>query len=505
MDSKIYPIVLCGGMGSRLWPMSRIEQPKQFQPVEGVGSPTYFQTTLQRHRGTIFGDPVVVTNARHGAIVDRQMRELQSGGIIIAEPAGRNTGPAVLAAALVLLERDADAQLLVLPSDHIIKGDINRIIGAMEEPADDGRIVTFGVEPHYPETGYGYIMDGGAYKNYAGLHRVSEFVEKPHFERAKQLLTTGFSYWASGISLFRADTIIEEYTRFDPDTVATVTEAVLRRSAKPVRAGGREHMLLDEASFIKATSEPTERAVFEHSSAIALAPLPGIEWDDVGAWTAVHQISNRTEDNNAISGDVIALDTKNSLIRSGDRLVTVIGMQDVIVVDTPDAVLVTSREKAQDVKKLVEMMQSSDRSQVRSHLTRDTTWGQVETLRRAAGYNLRHLSVNPGALVTIDGAGIGPSVVTVVHGEGECEFGGRKMRLKRGESLPISMEVALTINNTGSESLRLVQLMFDDKGEAAVDQVNVSAELHALPQTTRKGPETAAETKALEAALNAAR
>jgi mannose-1-phosphate guanylyltransferase / mannose-6-phosphate isomerase len=499
MNRQIYPIVLCGGMGSRLWPMSRVEQPKQFQPVAGAGSSTFFQTTLQRHRGEAFAEPVVVTNARHGAIVDRQMRELQLPGIVLAEPAGRNTGPAVLAAALSLVERDPDAVMLVLPSDHIIKGDLNATITSMQSAANDGRIVTFGVVPQYPETGYGYIMDGGGFRNYPGLHRVSQFVEKPAYDKALQLMTTGFSYWASGISLFRADTIIEEYTRFDPATVAAVRAALAQASRKDKTAGGREHVLLEESAFGAATSEPTERAVFERSEAIALAPLPGIEWDDVGAWNAVHQISERTSDGNAITGDVIAMGTKNSLIRGNDRLVAVVGMTDIIVVDTPDALLVTNREHSQDVKKLVEKLMSEARPQVRSHVTRDTSWGQVEMLTRAQGYDMRLLSVHAGASVKISGSGVGPSLITVVSGEGNCEIAGQKVHLTRGKTLPIDSDVVLSVTNPSGPDLRLVQLLFTDTADAPAEHLVVGAALHALPTRASNGHDHAPSRVGAEA------
>ncbi|MEO8530820.1 MAG: sugar phosphate nucleotidyltransferase [Deltaproteobacteria bacterium] len=496
MERQIYPIVLCGGMGSRLWPMSRVEQPKQFQPVAGVGSSTFFQTTLQRHRGGKFAPPVVVTNMRHGAIVERQMRELQSPGIILAEPMGRNTGPAVLAAALELIARDPDAQMLVLPSDHIIKGDLNAVVFEMIYAADDGRIVTFGIVPHYPETGYGYIMDGGGFRNYPGLHRVGQFIEKPEYDVAVKLMTTGFSYWASGISLFRADTIIDEYERFDPKTVAAVRAALTNATRKDVPASGREHIALEEASFELAASEPTERAVFERSEAIALAPLLSIEWDDVGAWNAVHQISERTADGNAISGDVIAMDTKNSLIRAEGRLVTVIGMRDVIVVETADAVLVTNRERSQDVKKVVEGLMKDNRPQVRSHVKRDTSWGQVETLSRAADCDMRMLSVTPGATVRIGGAGSGPSLVTVLSGEGECEIASQKISIARGKCLPIDADVMLSISNVNGHDLRLVQMLFTDKTKGMDDHVSVGATLHVLP--TARHIEAVADTQVVE-------
>lgn len=463
MTHSIHPVVLCGGMGSRLWPMSRVEQPKQFQPVNGKGSLSFFQTTLQRHRGDAFHDPIVVTNVRQSAIVDRQMRELQYKGRVIAEPVGRNTGPAVLAAALTILRDDPDGQMLVLPSDHIIKGNLNRTILAMVRGADEGRIITFGIKPAYPETGYGYIVDGGGFLNYPGLHRVEQFVEKPPYEQSKELVASGFSYWASGISLFRADTLVAEFRRFDPNCYEAVAEAVERAT------GPSNRIFLDEAAFSRATNQPTERIVFERSSAIALAPVLDIEWDDVGAWNSVHQISDRDANGNVENGDVITLDTTNSFIQSDGRLIAVIGMHDVIIVETPDAILVAHRDHAQSVKKLVEGLIADDRPEVKSHVVRDTSWGQIETVSQTNGYDMRMLTIQPGASLRVNGTGIGPSLLTVVSGEGICMLHGVERTISRGHTLPIDATHALPLRNMSSKALRIMQMTFtqEDEGEAA--------------------------------------
>ena len=453
MMSSIYPLVLCGGMGSRLWPMSRIEQPKQFQPVNGKGSLTFFQTTLQRHRGGPFGTPVVVTSATQTQLVHRQMRDLQLQGRVIAEPMGRNTGPAVLAAALVVIEDDPDAQLLVLPSDHIIKGDLNSTVLSMRDAAEDGRIVMFGVPPAYPETGYGYIIDGGAYTNYSGLHRVEKFIEKPGFDLAKSLISGGYSYWASGISLFRADVIIEEFQRFDPQTYLAVKAAVAGSSML------HGDMLLQGSAFVKASSEPTERLVFERSTAVALAPARAIEWDDVGAWNAVQKISSRNDEGNVLNGDVLALDTQNSLVQSDTRLVAVIGLRDMIVVDTPDALLVMHRDQAQSVKQVVDQLKGLNRQEVQTHLRRETHWGQVESLAKSEGYDMRMLVLAPGATVRVNGTGHGPSLLTLINGGGSYERGGQMIAVQRGDSLSIPADETLPLTNTGGQDLRAMQLM----------------------------------------------
>ncbi len=460
MTQAIVPVVLCGGMGSRLWPMSRVEQPKQFQPTKGKGSLTYFQATLQRHRSDEFAEPIIVTNARQAALVHRQLDEVQLQGRVIGEPVGRNTGPAVLAAAICAQRDDPDAVLLVLPSDHVIKGDINRIITAMRPAAEDGRIVSFGVTPTYPETGYGYLTDGGAYKSYPGLHRVAQFVEKPGYESAQKLIAAGGAYWASGISLMRADILIEEYRRLDPDTYAAVTAAI---EAAEIRTLG---IVLDEATFRHATAEPTERQVFERTPAIALAPLHGVQWDDVGAWNAVYQISDRDADGNVLHGDVITMNTKNSLVQSETRLVAVIGMQDTIVIDTPDAVLVTQRAHAQDVKQLVEKLKGMKRREVATHTARDMPWGRIETVGSDAGHDMRIMTVQPGATLQVNGTGLGPSLLTVMSGEGRCTIDGKVVTARRGQSVAIDADHALPLTNVTERELKLIHLVFRGVADA---------------------------------------
>lgn len=450
---KIYPLVLCGGMGSRLWPMSRIEQPKQFQPVNGKGSLTYFQTTVQRHRGPLYHAPIVVTAAAQADLVGQQLVEIQSGGRIIAEPCGRNTGPAVLAAALGVLVEDPDAILLVLPSDHMVSGDLNTPIAGMVSAADAGRIILFGITPGYAETGYGYIIDGGADTDCDGLHRVSRFVEKPPVDTAQRLIDDGNAYWASGISLFRADVISAEFRRLDPGTHAAVNAAVQLGRPAPGR------LLLDDAAFREARDEPTERAVFEQSPLVSLACLD-VEWDDVGAWASVYDVAPKTAAGNVTHGDVMALDTTNSLIRSDGRLVVVIGMKDVIVVATKDALLVTDREHAQHVKQAVEQMKGVNRAEVVSHPYRSFSWGRIEALAPEADYKVDMLTLRPGAGLKINGRGRGTRFLSVLVGEANCLVTPpiADRTLSPGSILTIENDAEVSLTNTADHDLRAVLL-----------------------------------------------
>lgn len=444
----IHPLVLCGGMGSRLWPMSRIDQPKQFQPINGKGSLTYFQTTVQRHRGPLFHDPIIVTNAAQADLVSQQLTEIQATGRIIGEPVGRNTGPAVLAAALSILPDDPEAILLVLPSDHIINGDLNATVARMAAAAADGQIITFGVTPGYAEAGYGYIIDGGKVKGYAGLHSVARFIEKPAVEVAQRLIDAGTAYWASGISMFRADVICDEFRRLDPRTYAAVTRAVA--DSKQTRHG----ITLHEAAFRDAQDEPTERAIFENSPAVSLAPID-VKWDDVGAWAAVYDVNIKSDDGNVTNGDVMTLDTTNSLIRSDGRLVVVVGMDNVIVVDTKDALLVTDRKHAQQVKTVVEKLKSGGRAEVVSHPFRNHVWGGVEGLAYDPDYRLEKLTVLPGSTMRINGHGLGDSFLSVVAGQGTYleDQKGNDHTLELGSMLTIDKDTEISLTNTASSDL----------------------------------------------------
>lgn len=445
---SIHPLILCGGMGSRLWPMSRINQPKQFQPTNGAGSLTYFQTTVQRHRGPIYHDPIVVTNAAQADLVTQQLAEIQSGGRVIGEPVGRNTGPAVLAAALSILPDDPDAVLLVLPSDHIIIGDLNDTIGRMADAAAVGQIITFGVPPCYAETGYGYIIDGGSVASYEGLHTVARFIEKPPVEVAQRLIDAGTAYWASGISMFRADVIRDEFIRLEPRTFAAVSEAVL--AATPTRNG----ITLNEAAFREARDEPTERAIFENTPAISLAPID-VKWDDVGAWGSVYDVNVKSEDGNVTNGDVMTLDTTNSLVRSDGRLVVVVGMNDVVVVDTKDALLVMDRKHAQKVKLVVEKLKSAGRTEVVSHPFRNHAWGGIENVMSEPDYRLEKLTLRPGSTMKINGHGVGDSFLSVIAGQG-IYLAGRDSGDKTiglGTMLTIDKDTVLTLSNREATDL----------------------------------------------------
>ncbi len=358
--TRIYPLIICGGKGTRLWPLSRTQSPKQFQKISGPDSLTFFQLAVQRHRGALYHDPVIVTGITHRGTVQKQLREVQARGQIICEPLGRNTGPAVLAAAHTIRRTDPDAIFVVIPADHIIEGDLNKSIEACLPAAQAGHIITFGIPPKYAETGFGYITDAGPMPGYDSIRRVGGFVEKPPEAEAQALIDSNSAYWASGLSMFSAQTIIDEYSRFDARTEALVADSVA--FSKP----SEDALYLEAESFAQTKAEPTEGVVFQQTDKIALALLD-ISWNDVGSWLAMYSISPQDKSGNVLQGDVIALDATNTMVRADSRLVSVVGLSDIIVVDTPDALLVARMDNTQDVKKVVEELKKVHRSEIEVH------------------------------------------------------------------------------------------------------------------------------------------
>lgn len=457
--TRIYPLIICGGNGTRLWPLSRTQSPKQFQRIGGPDSLSFFQTAVRRHQGPVWADPIVVTGAQHRGVVVQQLREIQVQATILCEPEGRNTGPAVLAATEVLMQEDPEAVMVVIPADHVIEGPLSETIAACVPAVEAGHIITLGIQPRYPETGFGYITEAGPLAGFDGISEVGGFVEKPPLDVATRLFESGKAYWASGLSMFSATTILEEYKRFDPETVAAVAEAVFYGDT---RDGA---LYLDPNAFARAHDMPTEQAVFERTDRIALAPLP-VQWDDVGSWRAMYSISAADGDGNVLQGDVIAKGARNTMVRSDSRLVSVVGLEDVVVIDTPDALLVAHMDDSQDVKKVVADLKARARPEAEHHAAAKPAMVPVQTTEALAQlvstdrFHIGTAEIGVGRSIEMDR---GPASRQVIVVSGMVEARGPRWKRKVGEGERIFADPASSVRifNLGDEPAELLYLTLE--------------------------------------------
>ena len=356
-STTITPVILSGGSGTRLWPMSRPEKPKQLLAL--TDEETMLQLTARRIAGPRFGKPIVVANARHVDMIEEQLAASgAAASTLILEPAARNTAPAI---ALAALAADGAAPLLVMPSDHVI-GDVDAFHAAVEAAlpsVEAGWLVTFGIAADTPETGFGWIQVGEAIGDggESGVHRVVRFVEKPPRDRAEAMLASGDHAWNGGIFLFRADRYLEELARFEPAMLEAARTAMER-----ARRDGRR-IFPDADAFAAAPDQSIDYAVMEKADRVAVVPV-AMQWSDVGSWDALHAISEQDSAGNAHrgleTGEVIAIDTSGCLVRSDRARVALVGVKDLIVVASGDDILILPRGRSQEVKKLIEAMKRSD-------------------------------------------------------------------------------------------------------------------------------------------------
>jgi mannose-1-phosphate guanylyltransferase/mannose-6-phosphate isomerase len=393
MTKQIFPIVLSGGAGTRLWPESRQRQPKQLLPL--VDDRSMFLTTIQR--AAALPDtttPLVVSNAEQLAGIQRELASAGAGEArILLEPIGRNTAPAVAAAALDRVAAGEDPLLLVLPADHVIEDAdaLTDAVAVASALANDGFLVTFGIAPTHAETGYGYIEVGDGLD--AGGMTVAAFREKPDAETAARYVKVGH-LWNSGMFLFRAQRYLEELEKYEPDVLSAAREALARGEDDGTVT------TLDKDSLMQSPAISIDYAVMETTDKAAVVPLDA-GWSDVGSWEALWDLGDADASGNVVAGDVEMLDVTNSYIRARDRLVAVIGLDNVAIIDTPDATLVTARDRAQDVKEIVDRLAEQNRREVESDGTETRPWGGFSTLFDAPGYRVLRLWIEPGGKTSV--------------------------------------------------------------------------------------------------------
>jgi len=397
----IVPVILSGGAGTRLWPLSRELYPKQLLPL--VGDRTMLQDTALRLSGLANRNaPLVVCNEAHRFMVAEQLRQSgQEASAVILEPVGRNTAPAVAVAALSTMEQGEDHVLLVLPADHVIKNAkalckaVNDGLGAVEE----GALLTFGIVPTAPETGYGYIRRGAKQEVRSAkpgheIYPVQEFVEKPALATAEEYLDSGNYYWNSGMFMFKASAYLAELEKHAPEILSA------SRKAWQGRVSDLDFIRLDGEAFAACPSESIDYAVMEKTAQAMVIPLDA-GWSDVGSWAALWEVGEADTQGNVSFGDVIDVDCTGSYLHGGSRLVAGVGLQDTVVVETSDAVLVVAKDRVQDVKQVVEHLKSSEREEHLLHRRVNRPWGAYEGLDSGDGFLVKRITVNPGASLSL--------------------------------------------------------------------------------------------------------
>ena len=448
---NITPVILCGGSGTRLWPMSRKLLPKQFLPL--VTSNSLLQDTALRASSLAGASgPIVVCNEDHRFLVAEQ---LSSAGVqprlLMLEPVGRNTAAAVAAAAVAA--EDDDPILLVLASDTALQGSeaFADAVQRAAQLADMGLLVTFGVHPTRPETGFGYIDCGAAIAEVRDAFRVAAFVEKPPADRAQALIDTGRAYWNSGMFVFRASRLIEELRAFRPD--------ILEAARKAVEGAARDldFFRLARAPFEACPSAPIDKAVMEKTASAAVIPA-GFGWSDVGSWDAIWEITPKDAGGNAVRGDARLQETRNTLVFSERRLVTTLGVSDLVIVETDDAVLVARRGRSQDVRDIVESLQDSQRSEHLSHTRVYRPWGYYESLDVGEGFLVKRIMVKPGAALSLQMHHHRAEHWIVVSGAAHVVRGEESFELSSNQSTYIPLGVKHRLENRGSAPLHLIEV-----------------------------------------------
>ncbi len=449
----IHPVILSGGSGTRLWPMSRTLYPKQLLSL--LGRDSLLQQTVHRvadRQG--FAAPLLVANEEHRFIIAEQLREIAAvPRALLLEPVGRNTAPAACIAALALTETEPDPLMLVMPSDHTI-GDLAAFATAVERAAAAaiaGALVSFGIAPQRAETGYGYIRRGGELDGAEGVFAVAEFVEKPGPEQAEAYAASGEHSWNSGIFLFPARVYLDELERLRPEMVAAC------RNAMATAQRDSDFVRLGREAFAACESDSIDYAVMEHTRRAAVVPV-SMGWSDVGSWDALWEMGAKDQHGNSIDGNVVAEDTRNCYLRSEAGLVAAIGIEDLVVVATADAVMVAPRNRTQDVKKLFARLVKDRRDEADALPTVHRPWGTFTSLHNGHRVQVKHIMVKPGGKLSLQMHHHRAEHWVVVQGTAKIRRGDQEMMLSEDQSTYIPIGTAHRLENPGKIPLHLIEV-----------------------------------------------
>ena len=447
----LFPIIMAGGSGSRLWPLSRQLNPKQFLPLADADF-SMLQATIQRLAGLGAELPRLICNEQHRFLAAEQLRllGLEKAGILL-EPVGRNTAPAIALAALQACSEAQDPILLVLAADHLIK-DVEAFQTCIQTAlplAQDGKLVTFGIVPTHAETGYGYIEQGIDVG--IGGFKVSRFVEKPDLVTAQEYLANGSYFWNSGMFMFRASRYLEELETYRPDILAACRAAL---------AGGSQDMhftRVDEAAFAACPDDSVDYAVMEKTTDAVMVPLDA-GWSDIGSWTALWDVSDKDQQGNVFKGDVLNQQSRNTYVHADSRLVATVGLDDLVIVETKDAVLVAHKDHVQDVKKIVEQLKNGSRTEHINHREVYRPWGVYDSVDNGHRYQVKRITVKPGAKLSVQMHHHRAEHWIVVSGTARVTNGEKTYLVCENESTYIPIGQIHALENPGVIPLELIEV-----------------------------------------------
>jgi len=445
----ITPVIMAGGSGSRLWPLSRSLYPKQFLAL--TGELTMLQETVQRLSNLDVNSPLVICNEEHRFIVAEQLRTLDKTGSIILEPVGRNTAPAIALAAEVTVN-DNDPLLLVLAADHVIQNNdaFTDAVKSAIPLAQAGKLVTFGIVPTQAHTGYGYIKRGNKVSDSSG-YDVNAFVEKPDSNTAALYLESGEYYWNSGMFLIKASRYLQELQKYRPEIFLACKKALAHTTHD------NDFVRLDAEAFALCPDESVDYAVMENTTDAVVVPLDA-GWNDIGAWSALWEVNEKDEEGNTTFGDTILQETSNSLIHGGERLIAIVGLDNMVIVDTKDALLVACKDKVQDVKKIVEKLKAEKRSEFKIHREVYRPWGKYDSIDHGERYQVKRITVNPGEKLSIQMHHHRAEHWIVVSGTASVTNGEKTFLVTENESTYIPIGIVHALENPGKVPLEMIEV-----------------------------------------------
>ncbi|WP_283254633.1 mannose-1-phosphate guanylyltransferase/mannose-6-phosphate isomerase [Luteimonas galliterrae] len=447
----LHPVILSGGSGSRLWPLSRQNLPKQFLAL--VGDLSLFQETIRRAEALPDVQlPVTVCSEDHRFMVGEQLQAIGVGnGGILLEPIARNTAPAIALAAQHLIAKDPDATMLVLPADHLIEDEaaFREAIVRAASLAEQGWLVTFGIQPDYAETGYGYILRGEALE---GGYRIERFVEKPDQATAERYLAEGSYAWNSGMFLFKAQRYLDELSRHAPAMLDAVRNAYADAEAD------LDFIRVGKQAFAESPNDSIDYAVMEKTERAAVVPV-SCGWSDIGSWSSLWSVAERDADGNLYDGDVISIDTRDSLVHaSARRMIATIGVEELIIVDTPDATLVARKDRVQDVKAIVDKLKAAGRQEHLFHRKVYRPWGSYDSIDMGERFQVKRIVVKPGAALSLQKHAHRAEHWIVVSGTAEVTCDDRVFDLRENQSTYIPLGSVHRLRNRGTEPVELIEV-----------------------------------------------